>query len=193
VGRQLVLVFAGQPRSAAAEGAAESNWLMTVPLIALAVGTVLAGLFNFPTTHALADWLSPVVPHGETPKFMPELAAAFTALGLGGLAAAWWRYRRPEDRLNEAETALGRFLASAWRFDAAYYVVVVKPFYALSTICAQVLDVGLIDRAVNGVGRLFRQAGMALRSAQSGFVRSYGLLMLAGVVLALAYFVLNAR
>jgi hypothetical protein len=71
--------------------------------------------------------------------------------------------------------------------------VVVKPFYALSTICAQVLDVGLIDGAVNGVGQLFRQAGAALRSVQSGFVRSYGLMMLLGIVLAVAYFVLNAR
>jgi len=193
VGRQLVLVFAGQPRSAAAAGATESNWLMTVPLIALTIGTALAGLFNFPTTHALTDWLAPVVPHGETPKFMPELAATFTALGLGGLGAAWWLYRRPEHRFEEAEAALGRFLAGAWHFDAAYRAVVVKPFYALSTICAQVLDVGLIDGAVNGVGQLFRQAGAALRSVQSGFVRSYGLMMLLGIVLAVAYFVLNAR
>jgi NADH-quinone oxidoreductase subunit L len=193
VGRQLVLVFAGQPRSAAAAGATESNWLMTVPLIALTIGTALAGLFNFPTTHALTDWLAPVVPHGETPKFMPELAATFTALGLGGLGAAWWLYRQPERRFEEAEAALGRFLAGAWHFDAAYRAVVVKPFYALSTICAQVLDVGLIDGAVNGVGQLFRQAGAALRSVQSGFVRSYGLMMLLGIVLAVAYFVLNAR
>ncbi len=193
VGRQLVLVFAGQPRSAAAAGATESNWLMTVPLIALTIGTVLAGLFNFPTTHALTDWLAPVVPHGETPKFMPELAAVFTALGLGGLGAAWWLYHQPERRFDEAETALGRFLAGAWNFDAAYRAVVVKPFYALSTICAQVLDVGLIDGAVNGVGQLFRQAGIVLRSVQSGFVRSYGLMMLLGIVLAVAYFVLNAR
>jgi len=193
VGRQLVLVFAGQPRSAAAEGAAESGWLMTVPLIALTVGTALAGLFNFPTTHAFTDWLAPVVPHGETPKFMPELAAIFTALGLGGLGAAWWLYRQPERRFKEAETALGRFLAGAWNFDAAYHAAVVKPFYALSTICAQVLDVGLIDGVVNGVGQLFRQASAALRSVQSGFVRSYGLMMLLGIVVAVAYFVLNAR
>jgi NADH-quinone oxidoreductase subunit L len=193
VGRQLVLVFAGQPRSTAAAGATESNWLMTVPLIALTIGTALASLFNFPTTHALTDWLAPVVPHGETPKFMPELAATFTALGLGSLGVAWWLYRQPERRFGEAETALGRFLAGAWHFDAAYRAVVVKPFYALSTICAQVLDVGLIDGAVNGVGQLFRQAGATLRSVQSGFVRSYGLIMLLGIVVAVAYFVLNAR
>ncbi|MCS7056983.1 MAG: NADH-quinone oxidoreductase subunit L [Thermoflexales bacterium] len=193
VGRQIALVFGGRPRSDAAAHAAESNWLMTVPLVALTVGTLFAGLFNFPTTHPLTEWLAPVVRHGEAPKFDVALAAVFSALAIGALAAAWWLYRNPERAQTEAETALGRFLARAWYFDEAYKALVVKPFYVISTVCAQVIDVGAIDGAVNGVGRLFRDLGASLRGLQTGFVRNYGLVMLAGAVLVVAYFVLNAR
>jgi len=193
VGRQLVLVFAGRPRSAAAEHASESGWLMTVPLIALTIGTVFAGLFNFPGTHPLTDWLAPVVRHGEAPKFEPGLAALFTVLAIGALVGAWWVYRHPERANAEAEAGLGRFLARGWNFDDIYRAAVVKPFYVASTVCAQIIDVAVIDGTVNGVGRLFRVVGGSLRSVQTGFVRNYGLVMLVGVVVVVAYFVLSAR
>ncbi len=193
VGRQLTLVFAGQPRSEAAAHAAESNWLMTAPLIALTIGTVFAGLFNFPGTHPLADWLAPVVQHGEAPKFDALMAAVFSALAVGALAGAWLVYRNPDRAQTETETRMGRFLAQAWYFDSAYKSAIVKPFYVVSTVCAQVIDVGVIDAAVNGVGHLFRNLGGSLRSLQTGFVRNYGLVMLVGVVLVVAYFVLNTR
>ncbi len=193
VGRQLTLVFAGQPRSEAAAHAAESNWLMTAPLIALTIGTVLAGLFNFPGAHPLTDWLAPVVQHGEAPKFDALMAAVFSALAVGALAGAWLVYRNPDRAQTETETRMGRFLAQAWYFDSAYKSAIVKPFYVVSTVCAQVIDVGVIDAAVNGVGHLFRNLGGSLRSLQTGFVRNYGLVMLVGVVLVVAYFVLNAR
>lgn len=48
MGRQLLMVFFGKPRSEAAEHAEESKPLMTTPLIILAVLSVLAGLLNFP-------------------------------------------------------------------------------------------------------------------------------------------------
>ncbi|GIV83603.1 MAG: NADH-quinone oxidoreductase subunit L [Candidatus Roseilinea sp.] len=193
VGRQLALVFTGPPRSEAAAHAVESNWLMTVPLIALTIGTVFAGLFNFPGTHPLTDWLAPVVQHGEAPKFDVVLAAVFSAPAIGALAGAWLLYRNPDRAQAEAETGVGRLLAKAWYFDDAYRWAIVKPFYIISTVCAQVVDVGVIDGAVNGVGRLFRNLGGSLRSVQTGFVRNYGLIMLAGVVVVVAYFALNAR
>ncbi|PJF48513.1 MAG: NADH-quinone oxidoreductase subunit L [Chloroflexi bacterium] len=193
VGRQLTLVFAGRPRSEAAAHAVESNWLMTMPLIALTIGTVFAGLFNFPGTHPLTDWLAPVVRHGDAPKFDAPLAAVFSALAIGALAIAWFLYRNPDRAQAEAETGMGRLLAKAWCFDDAYRWAIVKPFYIISTVCAQVIDVGVIDAAVNGVGRLFHTLGNSLRSLQTGFVRNYGLVMLIGVVFVVAYFALNAR
>jgi NADH-quinone oxidoreductase subunit L len=48
VGRQLQLTFFGKPRSEAAEHAHESPWIMTAPLIVLAILTTIGGLMNMP-------------------------------------------------------------------------------------------------------------------------------------------------
>jgi NADH-quinone oxidoreductase subunit L len=48
MGRQLMMVFFGKPRHAAAEHASESSRLMTVPLMALAALTIFGGLLNLP-------------------------------------------------------------------------------------------------------------------------------------------------
>jgi len=65
VGRQLMMVFAGKPRTDAAKHAGESPPLMTIPLIVLAVLAAFGGLLNLPTiagwsppgAHALTNWI----------------------------------------------------------------------------------------------------------------------------------------
>ena len=64
-GRQLMMVFAGRPRTDAAKHSAESPALMTVPLIILAVLAAFGGLLNLPTiagwtppaAHTLTNWI----------------------------------------------------------------------------------------------------------------------------------------
>lgn len=195
VGRQLKLVFFDRPRTPAAEHAAESPAVMTLPLIVLAIGAVIAGTINLPGGDGgwLHHWLEPALGKEAVEPFNIAIAGVFTLLSVLGLAAAWVVYRDPARATHEAESGVGRFLHRAWRLDDMYAAAVVKPFYAISTVCAQVLDVGVIDGVVNGIGRLFRTAADSLRQIQTGFVRNYGLIMLVGVVAVVAYFVLSAR
>ncbi len=188
VGRQLILVFLGEPRTASAAHAHESPAVMTAPLIALAVGAVLGGALNLPGGGWLHHWLEPLIAEQAKPLNLP-LAAFFTALSVLALAVAGWMYRRPERAAREVARGVGLFLARAWRIDDAYAQVVVKPFYFISTVCAQVVDVGLVDGAVNGVGDVFRRLAQLVRGLQTGLVRNYGLVMLLGAVLVTAYFV----
>ncbi len=187
VGRQIVLVFLGEPRTENAAHAHESPRVMTIPLIALAVCAVLAGAINLPGGGWLHHWLEPVIAEEAKPLNL-ALALFFTVLSLAALAGAWWVYRQPQRALHETEHGLGLFLARAWRIDDAYAQAVVKPFYVVSTICAQVLDVGLVDGAVNGVGNAFNRLAHVLRGLQTGLVRNYGLIMLIGAVLVVTYF-----
>nr|HMT21933.1 proton-conducting transporter membrane subunit [Promineifilum sp.] len=121
VGRQLIMVFFGKPRHAAAEHAAESPPLMTRPLIVLAVLTVFGGLLNLPSlTRAMAEanhdhpagiflmleqWLEHSIASFEltaegilsmpkTPIYLSLLVAGIsTALAVGGLILGYLVYR----------------------------------------------------------------------------------------------------
>ncbi|HEY3341705.1 MAG TPA: NADH-quinone oxidoreductase subunit L, partial [Anaerolineae bacterium] len=197
VGRQLVMVFFGKPRSQNAEHAVESGSLMTIPLVVLAVFAVIAGALNLPGMDSLGRWLTPVIGEVVALPFNIGLAAVFTLLALVALAAAWGLYRtayanaRDDDPLAKMG-GLYTFLQRAWYVDAFYQTVIVKLFYAGSTFLARVLDVGAIDGLVNGVGVLVRDSSGALRKVQTGLVRSYGLMMVLGVVAVLAYFLFSA-
>ena len=121
VARQLIMVFFGQPRHAAAEHAAESPRLMTTPLIVLAALTVFGGLLNLPyLTRAMAEanhdhpagiflmleqWLEHSIASFElteegilsmpkTPVTLSLLVAGIsTVLAVGGLILGYLVYR----------------------------------------------------------------------------------------------------
>jgi len=199
-GRQLYMVFWGKPRTADAEHAAESTESMTLPLMILAFFAVIAGFFNFPANGGggLHHLLENVI-HEEAAGFNIILALFFTLLAVGALWFAKSMYENAsvtvgsEDPIKKYLGGLYQWSLDKWRFDELYRLIIIKPFYAISSLCAQVFDLGGIDAVVNGVGKLVRSSANQLRNIQTGFVRSYGLVMLGGVVVIVAYFVLNAK
>ena len=198
-GRQLAMVFYGKPRTEDAEHAVESSSSMTVPLIALAAFAVIAGFFNFPADGGggLHHLLANVIPE-EALGFNVILALFFTALAAGAMWLSFTIYKSAYERPDSPDPLqqLGRFYPLSldkFRVDEFYRAVFIKPFYAFSSLFAQVFDLGGIDGVVNGVGTLVRKAGSSLRTVQTGFVRSYGLMMFVGVVVIVAYFVMNSR
>jgi len=58
----------------------------------------------------------------------------------------------------------------------------------LTDFLANPIDKLVIDGAVNGLGRFVAWASAGLRQVQTGFVRNYALMMLAGVVFVVAWF-----
>ncbi len=79
----------------------------------------------------------------------------------------------------------GRFLHD-WFHDRA----IRDTFLKVADLFANPIDHLVIDGAVNGVGHLVAWASAGLRKMQTGFVRNYALVMLAGVVLVVAWFAL---
>jgi NADH-quinone oxidoreductase subunit L len=169
-----------------------------MPLILLAIGSAVVGLINVPGSMALKNHLASVLGKEEAPEFSLVVAAIYSLIAIGGLVAAWLIYRRAYSTASSPEPlarmgGLYRLSLNKWYVDEIYNAAIVKPFYAISTVCAQVIDVGVIDGIVNGVGRVTRSIAGGLRGIQTGFVRNYGLVMLMGVVVVVAYFILNAR
>jgi NADH-quinone oxidoreductase subunit L len=91
---------------------------------------------------------------------------------------------------------LARFLAQTidWRFwhDWVHESVVANNFKRFARFLANPVDVGIVDRLISRWPADFTQwLSKKLRPIQNGFVRSYALSVLVGVVLILGYLLLK--
>jgi NADH-quinone oxidoreductase subunit L len=82
-------------------------------------------------------------------------------------------------------------LLEAWYVDRFYDRALVRPLMALSRVLAGRFDLGVIDGAVNGIGRTVARAAAGLRTLQTGYVVNYALTMLAGAVVVLGFFLVR--
>jgi NADH-quinone oxidoreductase subunit L len=197
IGRLVFLAFFGSPRSEEAQHAHESPPVMTVPLVVLAAGAVLAGLLLSTSAEGtLARVLEPVtgpVPHGEGLSTL-ALSAIATAIALGALAVAWWVYASGRVEwltLRERLQPLPRAARNGWYVDQAYSTLFVNPGTSAARFTANVFDTKVVDGLVNGVGAGTRRLAAVGRLMQTGFVRSYALAFLLGAVGVLVW--LGAR
>ncbi len=189
--RQWVMVFWGEPRWGEGVHPHKSPRVMTVPLVVLAVLSVVGGLVNTPFRLTLEHFLEPVF-EGVSVQHPPDgwlmfavLAAVSVLAGVAGVAAAGFAYRRPMDdwsRLERGLQPVWGWWESAYRVDDFYDATVVSPGKKAAEVAAFGVDAKIIDGAVNGVGRLVRDAGQWVRALQSGQVRNYAALLFAGAI-----------
>jgi NADH-quinone oxidoreductase subunit L len=192
IGRMICMTFLGRARSDAAEHAHESQLVMLVPLVLLAIGVVVVGILQLSPDGRVTQALEPVV--GATALgaglSVPALIGLAVAVALASLALAWWIYGSGRvdpvafrERLEPMATAAQR----GWDVDRAYDVVFVQPAKAFARLISDVVDALVIDGAVNGVGGLVKRAASGGKLVQTGFVRTYALVLFLGVVLVLGF------
>ncbi|GAB3965007.1 NADH-quinone oxidoreductase subunit L [Plantactinospora veratri] len=186
--RLFVLTFHGPKRwTEDIEHPHESPPVMTVPLILLGLGSVVAGgLMATP----VADWLTPVLGHGEHHE--PVLShTVITVLSLGltvlGAGLAWLLFR---NGTALAEQPAGPVVRAARRnlyTDAFNEAVFEKPGIFL-TRALVFLDNRGIDGLVNALAAAVGGGSGRLRRLQTGYVRSYAMSIMTGAVLVVAAF-----
>jgi NADH-quinone oxidoreductase subunit L len=182
--RLVLVAFLGPAKSQEAEHAHESPKVMTLPLVALAVPSALAGLFGIDQLYA---------------KQLPAAHSGSPALAMGaslgafmlGLAFALSLYRQTEkDPLPEKLGALGRLVRNRFYFDEFYEATVIKLHDAMAAM-ADWIDRWLISGFCIGLVRGGTDlAGRALRLAQTGNLQTYAFLTVLGVAVVL-WFVLG--
>ncbi|HEX2154464.1 MAG TPA: NADH-quinone oxidoreductase subunit L [Acidimicrobiia bacterium] len=196
--RQWVLVFWGEPRWEEGVEPHESPRVMTLPLIVLAVLSIVAGFVNTPLRFTLEHFLEPAF-EGVSLQHPPEgwgmfllLAGLSTLAGVAGVAAAWLAYNRPPQAWRRFQDGFGR-LWTAWEnaywVDDLYATTIVGPGRRGAELAAFQVDAGGIDGAVNGVGWLFQRVGQSLRGLQTGYVRNYGAGFAAGLLVVAIWLV----
>ena len=167
--RLFVVAFMGEPRSAQAEHAKESPAVMTVPLLVLAVPSVIAGYFN---AHAV----NPLV-----------LAASLVVLVFGTLVANTVYSGAKADPLPARFGRLTKALRNRFWFDEIYQWLIDNVQENLAKL-ADAIDrwviAGLLVRGVHGTTEL---AGRVLRLAQTGNLQTYAFWFAAGMAALLVF------
>ncbi len=194
--RMFILTFLGKPRWAEGVHPHESPRTMTVPLMVLAALSVLGGLVNTPFRLGLEHFLEPAfegveLAHAPEGALLWILAAVSVLAGVVGILMAAALYLGPEER---RERLLGQIRRPWFAMENAYWVdqmygrTIVIPGKKLSIWAAFTFDNGVIDGIVNGVGVLVQRLAAALRPLQTGLVRNYALVLAAGVVGLVVWF-----
>jgi NADH-quinone oxidoreductase subunit L len=207
--RLIYLTFYGEERMDAEKKRHlhESPKTMTVPLMALAVLSIIGGFVGMPhvflVTNYFEEWLSPVmkgVNHeaashalasaGESAAAEWILMGASVLLVLTSIYLAYYFYRKNIAAATRLAGSLGgvkRTLLNKYYVDEFYGAVVVRPLVNFSVFLWKIVDVIIIDGTLNGLTVLWRDISDTLRHMQSGQLRNYATIFSIGVVLLVAY------
>jgi NADH-quinone oxidoreductase subunit L len=147
MGRQVMMVFAGSPRSESAANAVESPPVMTVPLIVLAVLSFFGGALNFPSVTTLSTWLEHTVGHLHEVGFDIVVSSFTAGLAIIALILTWVIYgrryqkllalppaKRPDDPLRSMLGPLFTALENKWWVDEFYNAIIIKPYKSLARL-----------------------------------------------------------
>jgi NADH-quinone oxidoreductase subunit L len=184
--RVVIMTFFGNERWGHKDEPHESPALMLIPISILSIGSVASG-FLFARGDALVNWLKPIVnPAGEQhlEEFLKPLVVSSMAVVavLIGVSIAVAKYRG--ELQSEAPVKVNALTRAARRDlfqDDFNETVFMKPGQGLiKSLLA--IDYIVIDGLVRTVGSFSVGAGQILRKVQNGYVRSYALMMIIGVL-----------
>ncbi|MFL5760674.1 MAG: NADH-quinone oxidoreductase subunit L [Thermomicrobiales bacterium] len=194
----------------------ESPWVMTIPLILLAIPAAIIGFVEFPPEDGpLANFLEPVFEQSK-PAASTEQAALYTVsaqdesaaeaapaehkvsntttitfgiistiVALAGVFVAYLAYitgRISPVAVANRYRSIYLFFYEKWRFDELYDRIFVQPAKRTANFMWRVVDVEIIDGAVNGVAAAINSTSQRLRHVQTGLVANYALAIALGMV-----------
>jgi len=204
--RLLFMTFHGKSRASheALAHVHESPRVMTVPLMVLAAGAVLAGWLGygaFVGDGRAAFWGESllVLPGNDTIEGAHHVALWVKLLplvvALSGIALAYYLYiLRPDlpGLLARRLRPVYLFLLNKWYFDEIYAGIFVRPAQALGASLWHAGDQNIID-GYGPDGVAARTVALARRAGrlQSGYVYHYAFAMLIGVVVFVSWYILT--
>lgn len=194
--RLTFMTFHGKPRASAdvMSHVHESPWVMTVPLILLAVGALFAGMAFKPEFFGDAYdafWKGSLFTSSEN-HILHEMhevpvwvrLSPFVMMAAGFLLAVQFYIRKPEmpKALAARHDALYRFLLNKWYFDELYERIFIRPTMWLGRFLWKRGDGSVIDGlGPDGVAARVQDVTARVVRLQSGYIYHYAFAMLIGV------------
>ena len=187
--RVMILTFTSPKRWDDNQHPHESPILMWIPMAILAIGSVTSG-FLLSRGDALKHWLEPLFEeHGEHTELLPPIVVSALALTMVaiGIALAVVKYQLSEvdavapENVTEFTQIARRDLLQ----DEINEALFMRPGQVITSALVK-FDQSVIDGAVRGIGQIAMSSGSSLRRTQTGFVRSYAMLILIGAAALIA-------
>ncbi|ENO93514.1 proton-translocating NADH-quinone oxidoreductase subunit L [Thauera sp. 28] len=185
----------------------ESPWVVTLPLVLLAIPSVLIGFFTI-EPMLFGEWFKGVIFVGDNHVGLKELEASFhgpvamaihglqTApfwLAIGGVALSWFFYMKRPDipaAIQRTFKPIHSLLENKYFFDRFNEIFFAGGARALGKGLWKAGDQGLIDGvAVNGSARLVGWIAQMSRLFQTGHLYQYAFMMIIGVFILLTYWI----
>ena len=206
--RMLFMTFYGKPRmdEHARSHLKESPWVVTVPLVLLALPSVVIGFLTvepllfggyFGTAlkvlpgHDVLARLGQDY-HGWGPFVAHGLQSAPFLLAVGGIGLAWllyYRYPQLPEELSRKFRLPYTILVRKYGFDEFNDTVFAAGARRFGGLLWRIGDVKLIDGlAVNGTARVIGWVATVARHVQSGYVYHYAFAMILGLFLLITVF-----
>lgn len=180
---------------------------MTLPLVVLAVLSVVGGVLNLPGISLFgggSHWMGHYFAHNvagmnQIKDHAPEgntaimLMIAAAAMSLIILAVCYVVYGQKKSIPVEDDQLRGweKISARKMYFDELYHALFVKPVEWLSEKGAHFFEGMFLNRSVIGVGQLIGKSGDLVRKWQTGRTDSYILWMVFGLVGLVVYFLIH--
>ena len=187
--RVMILTFTSPKRWDDNQHPHESPALMWIPMVILAIGSVVSG-YLLHQGKALKHWLEPLFEeHGEHTELLPPIVVSGLALTMVaiGVAIAVIKYQLSEVEAVAPEnvTEFTHFARRDLLQDEINEALFMRPGQAITSALVKI-DQSVIDGAVRGIGQIAIGSGSSLRKSQTGFVRSYAALILVGAAVLIA-------
>ncbi len=209
--RMFFLVFHGNERmdDHTREHLHETPWVVTGPLIALAIPSVIIGwitiepvLFGgvFENAIYIAEEHGAMaavaeVFHGSLSFVIHGLVPGPTWLAAIGVIAAWWIYLKNPELAGRIRARLEwpyRVLDNKYYFDRFNEIVFAATSRGLGQVLWRLGDALMIDGlVVNGSARLVGWISSWVRFVQTGYLNHYAFAMISGLILLLGWVVLG--
>ena len=185
----------------------ESPWVVTLPLILLAIPSVIIGYIAiepmlygdfFKDVIYVNHELHPVMHimkeefHGAMAMVSHSLYTPVLYLAVGGVLAAWFLYvKAPQLPAKIAQTFRPVYVLfeNKYYLDNIYFSVFAKGTRALGTFFWKAVDTAIIDNGlVNGAAKLVGAVAGQVRRLQTGFIYTYAAAMVSGVLVLIVVF-----
>ena len=176
----------------------ESPKSMTIPLVVLAILSVVGGLIGLPEFWNLPNFmhhhLDSIILH-KNPSVLSHtkewmlMAIAVVAAG-ATIFFAYMVYIKnqilPEAK-DENLKGIKKVIYNKYYVDEIYNIIITKPLNAMSDLFYKFFDKQIIDGLVNGVGTAVIGISSVVRKAQTGHIGVYIFSMVLGIILILFY------